>query len=235
MATTSAPAVDRITLLPSDGFDFNVEPEVPSTGFEPQYRMCMLALKHMLLVPKNEPLLGNDYGKEVVLNTVFTKLSSDPDNMYLGQDNVVTVKHLRAERPLYTLYTPTGNISPFELVYTCSTLLYSKVLQSLNAILYQGRLNVREFNLSQTHQSTLLALFSCAVLQLAANMYSLDISSWSFESDLISLFQLFADNNLTGTGNTNDIVRKLYLVLFFKFQLIMNKDVKENFIFDFVQ
>jgi hypothetical protein len=235
MATTSALAVDRITLLPSDGFDFNVEPEVPRTGFEPQFRMCMLALKHMLLVPKKEPLLGNDYGKEVVLNTVFSKVGSDPDNIYLGQDNVVTVKHLRAERPLYTLYTPTVDVNLFDLVFTCSTLLYSKVLQSLNAILYQGRLNVREFQLSHVHQNTLLGLFTCAVLQLAANMYKLDITLWSTNSELGPLFQLFNVNGLTGDGNTSDIVRKLYLVLFLKFQLIMNKEVKENFIFDFVQ
>ena len=231
MATLRERNVTQSAVTQVDGFEFIGVPNIDlNQNFDVNFRKCMLALRVLLNVPKFFPVLGGHQGLRVVLNTVFKINSEDTDDMLVNNLNVSTVQ--QKTYPLFTLVT--SNNSLLCQVYTCSQLLYAEVLYMINSVLYNGKLNTLKLELSIEDQSTFLYMFSATVIYLAHVLYStlLYTKDCSEEDNEIveNLYEFYKEK----IGNdTVDIVRKLYLLLFYKFQLLMNE--KQVFISDYIE
>jgi hypothetical protein len=245
MATSAELNVTSNKFTKNDGFLIPSESPVPNVpdvlDFRVNLRKCMIALRLMLNVQKNFPLYGNDRGTRVVLNTVFSclKIYDTSQTMELVSDyNVRTINQGAEEYSLYTLYSQ-NDASLLCAVYNCSQLLYAEILYMVNSVLFKGKLNTQKMQLSPEDQTLFLYLFSTTVIYLANSLYGLSgnepytpcfvVAEGGYVTEL---FQLYTD---TLTGDADDIVRKLYLLFFYKFQLVMNERVKGAFISDYIE
>ena len=251
MASTISLNVTSTDATDPDGFRFTEEPTDVNVYVDPnqKFRKCMLALRILLHVPRFQPVFGGDRGVVVVLNTVFCSPSINSFEL-VGN---YTVQNIHSEK--YTLYTLFKDSMDSLLcsVQKCSQLVYSNVLYIINSVLYDGKLKVHKLELSHTDQSLFLYMFSATVLYLAHVLYGLsdfhfsDFSDFGdpnfsdfsdpncsdeMQDDLNNLYQLYQNN--IGLDK-DDIVRKLYLLLFYKFQLIMNAKEGGVFISEYIE
>lgn len=237
MASTISLNVTSTEATDPDGFRFTEEPTDVNVYMHPnqEFRKCMLALRILLHVPRFQPVFGGDRGVVVVLNTVFCSPSVNSSEL-VGN---YTVQNIHSEK--YTLYTLFQESTDSLLcsVQKCSQLVYSNVLYIINSVLYDGKLKVHKLELSHTDQSLFLYMFSATVLYLAHVLYGLSDLHFSdpncsgeIQDYLNDLYQLYREN--LGTDR-DDIVRKLYLLLFYKFQLIMNAKEGGVFISEYIE
>lgn len=237
MASSTSINVTSAEATRPDGFYFLEEPTDVEVLVDPELRKCMLALRILLYVSPYYPVLGGDRGEVVVLNTAFC-IQREGESTLIGNFTVKTVQD--DTLTLYTLFKENkGMDSLLCLVHKCAQLVYANVLYIINSVLYNGKLKAQNFELSSSDQSLFLYMFAATVMYLAHVLFGLDDShffdfncSVDQQEHLNDLYKLYKNN--VGT-NQDDIVRKLYLLFFYKFQLIMNEKTGGVFISDYIE
>lgn len=237
MASSTSSNVTSAEATRPDGFYFLEEPTDVAVLVDPEFRNCMLALRILLYVSPYYPVLGGDRGVVVVVNTVFFS-QKEGESTLIGNFTVKTVQE--DTLTLYTLFKDSSDTdSLLCLVQKCSQLVYANVLYIINSVLYNGKLKAQSLELSPSDQSLFLDMFSATVIYLAHVLYGLDNTHFydfncpmGEQEHLNELYDLYRNN--VGT-NQDDIVRKLYLLLFYKFQQIMNEKTGGVFISDYIE
>lgn len=232
--STSVPFnVTSLEATRPDGFMFLEQPPVVVSSNE-NFRKCMLALRILLHVKRFVPVLGSDGGIEVLLNTVFCMPTSGPSQL-IGRWDVRTIQN--KPYTLYTLYR--GQDTLLCDVYKCSELVYANIFYMINSVLYNGKLQTSKLELSIPNQSLFLYMFSATVIYLAHILYGLPDTyffdndcSGEVQSQLTDLYNLFKTR--IGTDQS-DIVRKLYLLMFYQFQVTMNTEDDAVLISDYIE